>query len=135
MGIWSIYESYFGNLYEWYMPFYTFAPRGSELSHRDILEQTFWDSSWANTPSGLESEKAENAVKVSFAVGVLSWYFTEEMVDELDLENDEHLACLVYPSYILVWPSRMWPSGVFASLGHESGQKQPESPVEGGVST
>lgn len=108
MCIWGLYECFFGMMENGKWSFYdTVVDRGSREAHtiRQVLENTFWESLWANTPPGLKKTDAEQAVMVSLSVGVINRYFIQGMVDEIDLSKSVHRISLEYAKGILpqVW--------------------------------
>ncbi|KAI1120610.1 hypothetical protein F5Y10DRAFT_283165 [Nemania abortiva] len=67
MCIWGLYECFFGSMEDGKWSFYDMPADGGDTSGRtvrEVLEETFWESLWAHTPSDLKREDTKRAVKV-----------------------------------------------------------------------
>ncbi|KAG8162696.1 hypothetical protein KVR01_007174 [Diaporthe batatas] len=111
MCIWGLYECFFGMMENGKWSFYDTVLDGGPREANTIrqgLENTFWESLWANTPAGLKQTETEQAVMVSLSVGVINRYFIQGMVDEVDPSKSVHRMSLVYAKGILpqVWKAQ-----------------------------
>jgi len=78
------------------------AEDGCGRSARDVLDTTFWDTLWGSVPLEMRRQEFEEVVMVAVDIGIINRYFVRGLVENVNLESDDHRSSLGFARGIIL---------------------------------